>query len=100
MGRDALPPRDPSSSGFEPWQQLWSFLINPIGFDAAGSSGDTAGSAHAVGGWLLGGDRDVVVFEDGVALKVAEAWLVGGCLGGILQPGTRRWAGRRRRNCY
>ena len=22
VGRDALPPRDPSSSEFEPWQQL------------------------------------------------------------------------------
>ena len=40
MGRDALPPRDPSKMVFEPSQQRGSFVIDPVASSAAGSSGE------------------------------------------------------------
>ena len=40
MGRDALPPRDPSSIVFESSQQRRSFVIDPVASKAAGSSGE------------------------------------------------------------
>ena len=40
MGRDALPPRDPSKMVFEPSQQRRSFVIDPVASKAAGSSGE------------------------------------------------------------
>ena len=38
MGRDALPPRDPSNIVFESSQQRRSFVIDPVASKAAGSS--------------------------------------------------------------
>ena len=40
MGRDALPPRDPSNIVFESSQQRRSFVIDPVASSAAGSSGE------------------------------------------------------------
>ena len=40
MGRDALPPRDPSNIVFESSQQRRSFVIDPVASKAAGSSGE------------------------------------------------------------
>jgi len=40
VGRDALPPRDPSSIVFESSQQRRSFVIDPVASKAAGSSGE------------------------------------------------------------
>ena len=70
MGRDALPPRDPSKRVFEPSQERRSFVIDPVASDAVGSSGEPK------------------IVEFTVALDDAP---IGGPLPPLLRDGPDQW---------